>query len=584
MSNSTDKILQLLNEIKDFDDFKEQKSALLETLNHVEKDEELLYFKYERALRDKNNALLLLDKNSTDLKNVNIELSKRAEELDSLLNTIPALVFFKDINCKYVMVNKAYCLFTEMDMDFIVGKAMDEVISGHDTSANYSEIERGVIESGRAVYNIEEKLIKNNEDYWLSTNLAPVKDEKGNTIGLIGISWNITEQKNYEMQLHKSKDIAEEGTKVKNQFLANISHEIRTPLNGIIGMSQILTKTDLDKNQQDYLNILINSSDSLLSLVNDILDFSKIEAGKSELEFNDFNVRELLNDIKNVIEIKAEEKGLEFAVSISEEIPEWVNGDLHKLKQLILNLAKNAIKFTSSGIVKIKAELIKSTPKYHQISIMVSDTGIGIKDENIEGLFDGFYQLDSTTTRNYGGTGLGLAISKRIVEMMGGEIKVTSIFGKGSDFWFSVKLFAPNERNLFSDVESIQPKSPLNVLLVEDNLVNQKVTEFSIKQIGYNIDIANNGQEAIEKYRINDYHFILMDLQMPIMNGFDSSIEIRKIQNNESHREHTPIIALTANATKEDRKKSFDAGMDGFMSKPFNSIELKKLLVKLSVL
>jgi len=584
MSNSTDKILQLLNEIKDFDDFKEHKSALLETLKLVEKDEEFINFKYERAIKDKNHALLLLNKNSTDLKNANAELSQRAEELDSLLNTIPALVFFKDIECKYVMVNKTYCQFTEMKIDEIVGKTMDEVISGHNTLVNYSEIEKGVIESGKAVYNIEEKLIKNNDDFWLSTNLAPVKDEKGNTIGLIGVSWNITEQRNYELQLRKSKDIAEEGTKVKNQFLANISHEIRTPLNGIIGMSQILTKTNLDKNQQDYLSILINSSDSLLSLVNDILDFSKIEAGKSELEFSDFNFRELLSDVKNVIEVKAEEKGLEFDIVITKEIPEWVNGDLHKLKQLILNLAKNAVKFTSSGSVTIHAELIKSTKKYHQIGIKVCDTGIGIKDEKIDGLFDGFYQLDSTTTRNYGGTGLGLAISKKLVEMMGGEIKATSVFGKGSDFWFSVKLFAPNERNLFTDVENLRPKSPLNVLLVEDNLVNQKVTEFSIKQIGYHIDIANNGLEAIEKYRNNDYHFILMDLQMPIMNGFDSSVEIRKIQNNETERQHIPIIALTANATKEDRNKSFKAGMDGFMSKPFNSIELKKLLVKLSVL
>lgn len=584
MSNSTDKILQLLNEIKDFDEFKEHKSVMLETLKQVEKDEEFINFKYERAIKDKNNALLLLNKNSTDLKNANAELSQRAEVLDSLLNTIPALVFFKDIECKYVMVNKAYCQFTEMNIDTIVGKTMDEVIIGHNTMINYLEIEKGVIESGKAVYNIEEKLIKNNEDYWVSTNLAPVNDEKGNTIGLIGVSWNITEQRNYEMQLRKSKDVAEEGTKVKNQFLANISHEIRTPLNGIIGMSQILTKTNLDKNQQDYLSILINSSDSLLSLVNDILDFSKIEAGKSELEFSDFNFRELLSDVKNVMEGKAEEKGLEFEINLSDKIPEWVNGDIHKLKQLILNLAKNAVKFTNSGSVKINAELIKSTKKYHHISIKVCDTGIGIKDEKIDGLFDSFYQLDSTTTRNYGGTGLGLAISKRLVEMMGGEIKATSIFGKGSDFWFSVKLYKFNEVNLFTDVENLGPKSPLNVLLVEDNIVNQKVTEFSIKQIGYHIDIANNGLEAIEKYRNNDYHFILMDLQMPIMNGFDSSIEIRKIQNIDPEREHIPIIALTANATKEDRDKSFEAGMDGFMSKPFNSIELKKLLVKLTVL
>ena len=583
MSNSTDKILQILNEISNIDDFNTQKSILLDYIKQVEKDEEYLSFKFERALKDKNVLFSLLNKTSDDLKKANTEISKKAEELDTLLDTIPALVFFKDINFNYVMVNKAYCQFTGVEMEEIVGKNINEVISGYTSVINYSEIEKGVINSGKPVYNIEEKIVKDKEDYWVLTNLAPVKDHLGNIIGLIGVSWNITEQRSYEMQLKKAKNVAEEGTKVKNHFLANISHEIRTPLNGIIGMSQILTKTNLDKNQQEYLNILISSSDSLLSLVNDILDFSKIEAGQSELELIDFNLNDLLNDIKNVIEIKAEEKGLEFNLNLSHDLPVLVNGDNYKLKQIILNLAKNAIKFTNKGSIKISASLSKTTKKYQQIIIKVSDTGIGIKGEKIKGLFDGFYQLDSTNSRSYGGTGLGLAISKKLVEMMGGNLKANSIFGKGSDFWFTVKLYFPKEKNLFTSVEHLSENN-LNVLLVEDNIVNQKVTEFSIKQIGYQIDIANNGLEAIEKYKQNHYQLILMDLQMPIMNGFDASIEIRKLQNADPDRKHIPIIALTANATKEDRTKSFEAGMDGFMSKPFNPIELKKLLVKLAVL
>jgi PAS domain S-box-containing protein len=584
MSHSIDKILQILNEIKDYDDFKQEKNVLIEAVKNIEKDEVVLNFKHSKNLKDKNVLFSLLNKTSEDLKNANKELSKRAEQLNTLLNTIPALVFFKDLNFKYVMVNKAYCEFIEKKHIEIIGKGIDEVQFSHESSFDYSEIEKEVIVSGKHAYNIEEKIRKGEADYWLSTNLAPVKNEKGEIIGLIGVSWNITDQINSEIQLRKSVEIANEGTRVKNQFLANISHEIRTPLNGIIGMSQILTKTNLDQNQQEYLDILINSSDSLLSLVNDILDFSKIEAGKSELEFHDFNFKDLLNDIKNIIEVKAEEKGLCFEIVMHHSIPEWVNGDNYKLKQVILNLAKNAIKFTSKGCVKIHSTLVRTTKKHYQLEIKVSDTGIGIKDEKIAGLFDGFYQLDSTTTRNYGGTGLGLAISKRLLNMMGGEIKVNSIFGKGSDFSINFNLFVPKEKNLFTSLEYLSPESPLNVLLVEDNLVNQKITEFSIKQIGYNIDIANNGLEAIDKYRNNIYHFILMDLQMPIMNGFESTIEIRKIEDNHPDKIHIPIIALTANATKEDRKKSMDAGMDGFMSKPFNALEIKKLLVKLSVL
>lgn len=584
MSHSIDKILQILNEIKDYDDFKHEKDILIETLKNIEKEEIILNFKHEKALKDKNVIFSLLSKTSEDLKNANKQLSKSAEELKTLLNTIPALVFFKDINFNYVLVNKAYCQFTELKMEDIIGNNIEKLIPNHSSLNNYSEIEKRVVNKGEEAYKIEEKIIKQGNKYWVSTNLAPVKDEAGNIIGLIGVSWDITEQRSNETKLRRSIEIAKESTRVKNQFLANISHEIRTPLNGIVGMSQILTKTNLDKSQQEYLDILINSSDSLLSLVNDILDFSKIEAGKSELEFHDFNFPELINDIKNIIEVKAEEKGLEFEVLLNNKIPDWVNGDNYKLKQVILNLAKNAIKFTNKGSVKIYIELIRTTTKHFQCEIKVSDTGIGIKDEKIDGLFDGFYQLDSTTTRNYGGTGLGLAISKRLVNMMGGEIKVNSIFGKGSDFSINFNLFVPKEKNLFTNIEFFNSDRSLNVLLVEDNLVNQKITEFSIKQIGYNIDIANNGLEAIEKYRNNVYHFILMDLQMPIMNGFESTIEIRKIQNSETNRKHIPIIALTANATKEDRKKSMDAGMDGFMSKPFNALEIKKLLIKLSVL
>jgi len=584
MNKQIESLLNIIEGITDFDEFREKKDLLLQKLRSFDNGEELSVSKQNDLSKNKDVLATLLSTTPDNSTNHKEELISKARELKGLLNTLPVLVFFKDLELKYVLVNEAYSSFTGLGNEEIVGKNTGEVISDYNSLINYSGIEQEVINSAKAVYNIEEEFARQGKVSWVSTNLAPVKSDNGQVIGLIGVSWNITEQRNYEIQLQKSKNIAEEGTRVKNQFLANISHEIRTPLNGIIGMSQILTKTDLGNKQKEYLDILINSSDSLLSLVNDILDFSKIEAGQSELELNDFNLKELLIDVSNIIENKAEEKGLEFKLEIGTNVPEFVNGDNYKLKQIILNLAKNAIKFTNKGMVKILVSTLESTKKYHRISFKVSDTGIGIKQNNIGNLFEGFSQLDPTTTRNYGGTGLGLAISKKLVEMMDGEISASSRFGEGSEFTFQVKLLAAKERNLFSNIEDLTPKSHLSVLLAEDNLVNQKITEFSIKQIGYNIDIANNGLEAIEKYRNNVYHFILMDLQMPIMNGFDATIEIRKIQEADTEREHIPIIALTANATKEDRRRSFDAGMDGFMSKPFNPIELRKLLVKLSVL
>ncbi len=583
MSKEIDKIVQYLNEINDFNDFQKQKGNILKLLELLEENETIACFKFDRALKDKNVLFSLLSKTSDDLKRTNKELLKQTEELDTLLNTIPALVFFKNTKLEYVIVNEFYCHFTELEMDDIIGKTVDQVVSGYNSSVDYVEIEKGVIKDGKAVFNIEEKVNKHGDEHWLSTNLAPVKSANGEIIGLIGVSWNITEQRNYELQLRKAKQIAEEGTKVKNQFLANISHEIRTPLNGIIGMSQILTKTNLNRNQKEYLNILISSSDSLLSLVNDILDFSKIEAGKTELEHYDFNVYDLFEDIKNVIEVKAEEKGLNFEVEISDDFPKIVNGDNYKLKQLILNLAKNAVKFTTSGSVKISASLISFKNNFYEVKIRVFDTGIGIEEDKLDGLFDGFYQVDSTTTRNYGGTGLGLALCKKLITLMEGKINVKSDFGKGSEFWIEVKLDSPQERNLFSS-EDAPEDTKLNVLLAEDNIVNQKITEFSIKQLGYNIDIAGNGLQAVEMYKEGDYDFILMDLQMPVMNGFDATKEIRNYELEDFNKNRIPIIALTANATKEDRKKSINAGMDGFMSKPFNPLELKKMLVKLSVL
>ncbi|MBE9483492.1 MAG: response regulator [Bacteroidetes bacterium] len=580
MEERINKINKIIQGIGSFEDYLNHKEEILEEVQNIERDRQVLNFKFERLLKDKNVLNSLLKKTTEDLKNAVEALRFRAEELSILLSTIPALVYFKDTNLKYILVNKSFERFVNLPFYGIQGKTVEELITEYKTN-NYAEMELEVIHSGLPLYNIEEGIEKDGKEVWLTTNLAPYRDNEGEIIGLVGISWDITFRKNYENELQEAKEQAEEGTRAKSEFLANMSHEIRTPMNGIIGMAEILKQADLGEQEKENLDILISSTRSLLSLVNDILDISKIEAGKIELEIEDFDIRNTLKDIENIIYIKAEEKALDYKTFINPNVPEFLSGDPSRLKQIILNLVNNAVKFTLKGQVHVFIDIVDEHDDRVKIMFKVHDSGIGISEEGKKHLFQLFSQVDNSTTKNYGGTGLGLSIAKQLVILMKGEIGMESEWDKGSMFWFSAWLDKssrttaipePFDREFIFDGEA---SKKLYILLAEDNEINQKIIQYSLTNAGYSVDIARNGQEAIDMYHQNNYDLVLMDVQMPILDGYEATAHIREVENvimNGSQR--IPIVALTANAMKGDREKCLDAGMDEYLSKPFTPNDL----------
>jgi len=388
-------------------------------------------------------------------------------------------------------------------------------------------------------------------------------------------------------EIRIAKEDAENALRTKSEFLANMSHEIRTPINGIIGMSEFLYNTELTPGQQEYVRIVMSSANSLLNLINDILDFSKLEAGRVTLENIDFDLHELIEDTVKSFEFKCKENGICLKHLIDNEIPRIVNGDPTRFRQVLLNLISNAIKFTPKGSIEVKATLISRTKTSEKIKIEIIDTGLGISPEGVNKLFKSFSQVDASTTRTHGGTGLGLAISKNLVEMMDGEIGVISEKGKGSNFWFTTIFKKANNQTLqkLTTQNLTTPKGTkenLLILLAEDNVVNQKVASIHLEKLGHTVDVAANGKIAYEKFISKTYDIVLMDVQMPEIDGFTSTKMIRKYENDQQIIEKTPIIAMTANAMLGDKEKCIEAGMDDYISKPFTAENLNKILIKYS--
>jgi PAS domain S-box-containing protein len=654
-------------------------------------------------------------------------LSEERKILRVLIDNVPDFMYVKDLECRFLVAN----LSVARQMG---AKTPEELLGKNDfdfypreVATTFYEDEQRVIRSGQAEVNREEAgLDSQGNASQIMTTQVPLRDKNGRVTGLVGIGRDITHLKKVQEEMQNAREAAEAASRAKSEFLANMSHEIRTPLNGVMGMTDLALETDLTQEQREYLETVKMSGDSLLTVINDILDFSKIEAGKIDLEALDFDLRDSLESTLKTLAVRADEKGLELLCEVAPEVPEVVRGDSSRLRQIVVNLVGNAIKFTDSGEIAVKVQVEARDGTECVCRFTVADTGVGIPEDKRELIFKPFSQADTSTTRKYGGTGLGLTISTRLVEMMGGKIWVESEVGRGSQFHFTVRLEAADAKEIklgtiappellrgvkvlvvddnrtnrrilegmllrwhmkpiavdcaaaaltqlsaalgagepypliltdmhmpemdgfalieqirqrpelsaatimmltsaghrgdaarcqelgvaayllkpirqselreavarvlgareqegaiplitrFSLQETREPGACLRVLLAEDNLVNQRLAVRLLEKRGHRIVVASTGLEALQALDKESFDLVLMDVQMPEMDGLEATAAIREKEKGSGL--HQAVVALTAHAMKGDREKCLAAGMDGYLTKPIRPQELDELL------
>jgi len=425
---------------------------------------------------------------------------------------------------------------------------------------------------------------RNGTTYWVSMNIFPIFDETGRPSRYIAIQSDVTQHRQTEQDLKSAKEAAETLNRAKSEFLANISHEIRTPMNAIIGMTELCLDTDLSLEQRDYLNTVHEASNSLLRLLNDILDFSKMEAGKFSIDAINMSLRTCLDVTIKTLALRAHEKGIELATDLAEDIPDALVGDPARLRQIFVNLIGNAIKFTQKGEVVVRGSVKSQTPDNVVLHFTVTDTGIGIPLEQQEQIFAAFTQADSSTKRQFGGTGLGLAITAQLIEMMQGNIWVESVPNQGTTFHFVVTLdrqqqgtFNAASRDAAMPATRMGPPTRfLNILLAEDTPANQRLAKRILEKRGHAVTVAGDGRQAVGLFERERPDLVLMDVQMPVMDGFEATAAIRQAE--EQTGEHVPIVAMTAHAMAGDRVRCMEAGMDAYLPKPLDAQELIKLI------
>lgn len=453
-------------------------------------------------------------------------------------------------------------------------KEFTRKIHPDDRRLYWTQIQKAVTEKMSSSFDLRILLLDGRVKYIHAIGKAAT-DKSGKVVKLYGAILDIDEHKKAERELVLAKEQAELAAVAKSQFLSTMSHEIRTPMNAVIGFTHLLLQQNPRPEQMEYLNILKFSAENLLVLINDILDFSKIEAGKIEFEEVDFNIHNLVENIRLGMIHKSKEKGIQLKLMIDSDLNRAVIGDPVRMGQILTNLISNAVKFTNDGKVIISASLARQEKKHVIIDFEISDTGIGIAADEIDNIFESFTQASSDTTRKFGGSGLGLTITKRLLELQGSKIEVRSTIGKGSVFFFSMR-FKISSKQLIdqakADLPKIQSLKGTRILIAEDNHINVILAKQFFKQWDVDCDVAENGLLAFELVQTNDYDVVLMDLQMPEMDGYETTAKIRKLDG--AKFANLPIIALTASAMLDVKDKAFEVGMNDYLSKPFNPNEL----------
>jgi PAS domain S-box-containing protein len=407
---------------------------------------------------------------------------------------------------------------------------------------------------------------------WYESRLVPVKRDE-EVVGVLVIATDITVRKRAEEALRQIN-------RAKDEFLANMGHELRMPLSGIIGMTSLLQDTEMTSQQRQYVRTVIRSARALLTIIDDLLDYSSIETGRMSIQPAPFDLKSAVDDVIQVLTTRALEKGLELTVLYSPAAPRRVVGDAGRIRQILTNLLDNAIKFTDEGRVVVTVECVgkstEGTGDRARLRLSVEDTGIGIPEDVLERIFDKFTQVDASSRRRHGGTGLGLAISKQLVELMGGSLGVSSRPGEGSNFWFVLSLSTQAQT---ATLEGSMDADSSRVLVVEDNDVNQEVAATILRKLGCRVEVAGNGKQAVKMAEITPYELIFMDCQMPGMDGFEATAEIRRYEEASGH--HAKIVAMTAHTTDEDRDRCITAGMDDYMGKPATYEDFRAVLQRL---
>jgi PAS domain S-box-containing protein len=688
----------------------------------------------DAALQDSNSQLEVHVKKRTQQLEEEVNDRRRAEDalyeerrvIRALIDNVPDFMYVKDLQSRFLVANASLARSLGQQDPAAMLHKTDFDFYPQDLAEAYFQDDQNVLRSRQPLFNREEECTNAHGDsIFLLTTKVPLLDNRGDATGIVGIGRDISKRRVAEREMQAAREAAESASRAKSEFLANMSHEIRTPLNGVMGMTDLALDTELTPEQREYLETVKMSSDSLLNVINDILDFSKIEAGKIDLEAVDFNLRDSLEATLRTLALRGDEKGLELLCDIAPEVPEVVQGDSSRLRQVLVNLMGNAIKFTDKGEVALKVQLEAADGDNRLLRFTVSDTGIGIPPEKLKLIFDPFTQADTSTTRRYGGTGLGLTISSRLVSMMDGKIWLESELGRGTQFHFTVRFKhsggkvpiatnAPadflrgvkvlvaddNRTNLrileamlsrwqmnsrsvesgddalaelsaaqqagdpyaliltdmnmpgmdgFTLIERIRqmpelftatvmmltsaghrgdaercrdlgvsayllkpirqselheaitrvlgsrghqrpaplvtrytlqnpyaPTEALRILLAEDNLVNQRLAKRLLEKRGHSVVVAANGREALAALEKESYDLVLMDIQMPEMNGMEATAQIREKE--KLTGEHQPVVALTAHAMKGDQELCLAGGMDGYLAKPIRALELDQLL------
>jgi len=503
------------------------------------------------------------------------ELRLVFEQLRDFLAMAPVSIYFKNKNLEYTYANQAFAAWANLPIDDLLGTRNSQLQLGSYLE-QLEQLEEEVLEKNEVVRNRELKFRLDDQQQLMNVYAFPMRNNLKEAEGVMVCCFDISERVQFEQELHRAEEKAFLGIKSKHAFLTNLSHEIRTPLHGILGSGSLL-KSLLDNDQAlDLLDNINRSGSSLLEMVDSLLLLESLEKGEWILQKEKFDLRNLIQEVNEKYEDLVKFKLVDLQSFVAQGLPEVLIGDVEKIKLVLNILLSNALKFTEKGFVHLFVQAESKTDQSIRLKFSVKDTGVGIRKDLQPELFSSFMQGDSSSTKGYPGTGIGLAMAEKTVSYLGGSIGFESAEFKGSNFWFTVDL-----DKMATDVEKSEVLTPsqLPVLLVEDNKINQKIAFFTLKKLGFSVEISENGFEAVERFQNGIFKIVLMDIQMPVMNGFDATAKIRAIEKSQN-LVPSLIIALSANTLKEDVEKCFLVGMNEYISKPFSPEKLIEVIQK----